>query len=219
MMNQGQAIMDAIEAIKTRRCIRAYTEQSVAREIIEDVIDCGRLAATARNEQPWEFVVLTDPNQLRSIAQKADYGRFIAKAPVCILVLCKDTKYYLEDGSAATQNILVAAKAHGLGACWVAGDKKEYADEVCREIGATKGYKLVSMTRIAGAADSGNLLCLHGRLDGLCDCWQAGAIRQVECVDPVALLKTSEVRLPRGSVGEHGFGNFLFDGTIVRSSR
>jgi nitroreductase len=73
-MIQGQAIMDAIEAIKTRRCIRAYTEQSVAREVIEDVIDCGRLAATARNEQPWEFVVLTDPNQLRSIAKKAEYG-------------------------------------------------------------------------------------------------------------------------------------------------
>jgi nitroreductase len=152
-MIQGQAIMDAIEAIKTRRCIRAYTEQSVAREIIEDVIDCGRLAATARNEQPWEFVVLTDPNQLRSIAKKAEYGRFIAKASVCILVLCKDTKYYLEDGSAATQNILVAAKAHGLGACWVAGDKKEYADEVCREVGAPKGYKLVSMIPIGHPAE------------------------------------------------------------------
>jgi len=145
--------MDAIEAIKTRRCIRAYTEQSVAREIIEDVIDCGRLAATARNEQPWEFVVLTDPNQLQRIANKTDYGQFIADAALCILVLCKDTKYYLEDGSAASQNILVAARAHGLGACWVAGDKKKYADEICREIGAPKGYKLVSMIPIGHPAE------------------------------------------------------------------
>ena len=74
-------------------------------------------------------------------------------APLCILVLCKDTKYYLEDGSAATQNILVAAKAHGLRACWVAGDKKEYADEICREIGAPKGYKLVSMIPIGHPAE------------------------------------------------------------------
>ena len=152
-MIQGLAIMDAIEAIKTRRCIRAYTDQSVTREIIEDIIDCGRLAATARNEQPWEFVVVTNPNQLQRIAQKTDYGRFIAGAPVCILVLCKDTKYYLEDGSAATQNILVAAKAHGLGACWVAGDKKAYADAICREIGAPKGYKLVSMIPIGHPAE------------------------------------------------------------------
>jgi nitroreductase len=152
-MIQGLTIMDAIEAIKTRRCIRAYTEQSVTQEIIEDIIDCGRLAATARNEEPWEFVVLTDPNQLQRIAKKTDYGHFIAQAPLCILVLCKDTKYYLEDGSAATQNILVAAKAHGLRACWVAGEKKKYADEVCREIGAPKAYKLVSMIPVGHPAE------------------------------------------------------------------
>jgi nitroreductase len=145
--------MDAIEALKTRRSIRAYTDQGVPREIIEDIIDCGRLAATARNEQPWEFVVVTDPERLRSIAQKTDYGRFIATAPVCVLVLCKQTKYYLEDGSSATHNILVAARAHGLGACWVAGDKKRYADEIRREIGAPDGYKLVSMIPVGYPAE------------------------------------------------------------------
>lgn len=145
--------MDAIEAIKTRRCIRAYTGQTVPREIIEDIIDCGRLAATANNKQPWEFVVVTDANQLQNIAGKTDYGRFIATAPVCIFVLCKDTKYYLEDGSAASQNILVAAKAHGLGACWVAGDKKNYADEIRRDVGAPQGYKLVSMIPLGYPAE------------------------------------------------------------------
>ena len=48
---------------------------------------------------------------------------------------------------------MVAAKAHGLGACWVAGDKKAYADEVCREIGAPNGYKLVSMIPIGHPAE------------------------------------------------------------------
>jgi nitroreductase len=145
--------MDAIEALKSRRCVRAYTEQGVPREIIEDIIDCGRLAATGRNEQPWEFVVVTDPKQRRSIAHKTEFGRFIANAPVCIIVLCKDTKYYLEDGSAATQNMLVAARAHGLGACWVAGDKKEYADAIRREIGAPDGYKLISMIPVGYPAE------------------------------------------------------------------
>jgi len=51
--------MEAIEALKTRRCVRVYTGQSVPREVIEDIIDCARLAPTARNEQPWEFVVVT----------------------------------------------------------------------------------------------------------------------------------------------------------------
>jgi nitroreductase len=145
--------MDAIDALKTRRCIRAYTDQSVPREIIEDIIDCGRLAATARNAQPWEFVVVTDPKRRRSIAQKTDYGRFIAHASVCVVVLCKDTKYYLEDGSCASHNMLVAARAHGLGACWVAGDKKVYADEIRKEIGAPDGYKLVSLIPIGYPAE------------------------------------------------------------------
>jgi nitroreductase len=145
--------MDAIEALKTRRCIRVYTNQSVPREVIEDIIDCGRLAATARNGQPWEFVVITDPKRRRSIAGKTDFGRFIADAPVCVVVLCKDSKYYLEDGSCASHNLLVAARAHGLGACWVAGDKKMYADEIRQEVGAPDGYKLVSMISIGYPAE------------------------------------------------------------------
>jgi len=109
--------MEAIEALKTRRCVRVYTGQSVPREVIEDIIDCARLAPTARNEQPWEFVVVTDSVRRQSIAQKTDFGKFIADAPVCVAVICKGSKYYLEDGSNATLSILLAARAHGLGAC------------------------------------------------------------------------------------------------------
>jgi len=146
--------MDAIEVLKTRRSIRAYTREPVPRKIIEDVVDCGRLAATAINIQPWEFVVVTDPELLRSIAQTTDHGKFIADAPVCVVVLCRDTKYYLEDGSAATENILLAARGHGLGACCVAGDKKPYAAEICRLVGAPQGFKLVSLISIGYPAES-----------------------------------------------------------------
>ena len=146
--------METIEALKTRRSVRVYTRQPPPRQILEDLIDCGRLAATAINIQPWEFVVVTDPEMLRKIAQATDYGRFIVDAPVCVAVLCQDTKYYLEDGSAATQNILVAAHAHGLGACWVAGDKKPYASDICRLIGAPKGYKLVSLIPLGYPAET-----------------------------------------------------------------
>jgi nitroreductase len=150
----GQTGMDAIEVLKTRRSVRAYTDAPVPREIIEDIIDCGRLAATAINIQPWEFVVVTGRDLLRSIARTTDYGKFIAHAPVCVVVLCEDTKYYLEDGSAATENILLAARAHGLGACWVAGDKKPYAPDICRLVGAPRGYKLVSLIPMGYPAES-----------------------------------------------------------------
>ena len=107
--------MDAIETLKTRRSIRAYTADPVAREVIEDIVDCGRMAATGSNVQPWEFVVVTDRNLLRRFAELADYGKFLSQAAACILVLCKDTRYYLEDGSAASENMLLAARAHNLG--------------------------------------------------------------------------------------------------------
>lgn len=145
--------MQPIELLKTRRSIRAYTPQAVPREIIEDIIDCGRLAPTARNEQPWEFVVVTDKALRSRIAQAADYGRFIADAPVCVAVLSRQTKYYLEDGSAATLNILLAAHAHGLGACWVAGDKKPYAAKVVQMVGAPEDYRLISLVSIGYPAE------------------------------------------------------------------
>ena len=146
--------MDAIEVLKTRRSVRAYTRAPVPRKIIEDIVDCGRLAPTANNVQPWEFVVVTDPELLRRIAVITDYGKFIADAPVCVVVLSKETKYYLEDGSAATENILLAARAHGLGSCWVAGDKKPYVTEICRLVAAPRGCKLVSLIPIGYPAES-----------------------------------------------------------------
>jgi nitroreductase len=145
--------MDCIEALKTRRSIRAYTGEPVSRAVIEDIIDCGRLAATAINIQPWEFVAVTEREVLRAIAGVADFGSFIAQAAVCVVVLCKDTKYYLEDGCNASQNILVAARAHGLGACWVAGDKKPYAEKVRQMVGAPEGYKLISLLPIGHPAE------------------------------------------------------------------
>ncbi len=146
--------MDAIEVLKTRRSVRAYTREPVPTKIIEDIVDCGRMAATAINTQPWEFVVVTDAEMLGRIAEATDQGKFIADAPVCVVVLCRDTKYYLEDGSAATENILLAAHAHGLGSCWVAGDKKPYASEVCRLVGAPRGCRLVSLIPLGHPAES-----------------------------------------------------------------
>ena len=67
--------MECIEALKTRRSVRAYTGEPVPRAVIEDIVDCGRLAASAINIQPWEFVVVTDAGMLRAIAGAAAWAR------------------------------------------------------------------------------------------------------------------------------------------------
>ncbi|HOF60348.1 MAG TPA: nitroreductase family protein [Candidatus Latescibacteria bacterium] len=137
--------MDALTVIKTRRSVRAFADRQVPREVLEDIVDCGRLAATARNEQPWEFIVVTDPAMRAKIADLAEYGKFIAQASACIVVVCKDGRYFLEDGSAASQNILLGAWAHGVGSCWVAGDKKPYAVDVAKVLGVPDGYRVISL--------------------------------------------------------------------------
>jgi nitroreductase len=142
------------ELLKTRRSVRDFKKDPVAKDVIEDIVDCGRLAATARNVQPWEFVVVTDAGTRQKLAGLAPNGPFLADAPVCIVVLCQDGTYYLEDGCAATQNLLLAAHAHGLGSCWVAGDKKPYVNQVLEVVGAPKGYRLVSIVAIGHTAST-----------------------------------------------------------------
>ena len=144
--------MDALEALRGRRSVRAYdAKRPVTREQIETIVDCGRLAATARNVQPWEFIVVTDPAVRAALAVLAVNGPFISDTPVCIAVTCQEGAYYLEDGCNATQNLLLAAHALGLGSCWVAGDKKPYAGAVEELLGVPKDHKLVSLVAIGHA--------------------------------------------------------------------
>jgi nitroreductase len=137
--------VEAIKALKTRRSKRKFLSTPVTKKVVEDIIDCGRLAPSALNIQPVEFIVVTKAKIRKRIAEMANHGRFIAEAPVCIAVFSRQTKYYLEDGSAASENILLAAHAHGLGACWVAGNKKPYAEKVRQLLGAPQDFKLISL--------------------------------------------------------------------------
>jgi nitroreductase len=145
--------MEALEAIRQRKSVRQFRSDAVDRELLEQLVDCGRRAPTARAEEPWEFVVVTDHDMRATIGRTTDHGKFIAEAPACIAVFCRDTKYYLEDGCAATENILLAAAALGLGACWVAGDKKAYADDIRRTLQVPEGYRLVSLLAVGHPSD------------------------------------------------------------------
>ena len=140
--------MDLFEAIRQRKSVREYSGNMVPKELIEKIIDAGRVAATARNEQPWEFIVTYDKEVLKKICGMCPNGPFIKDASALIAVFSKDTKYYLEDCSSATQNMLLAIEALGLGGCWIAGDKKDYIEDIRKIFGAPEGNKLVSMITV-----------------------------------------------------------------------
>ncbi len=140
--------MDNLELLRARRSIRVFQDKSIDRDDLVKIIDCARFAPTARNVQPWEFVLVTDKHKLAEFAKLAENGRFIAQAAACIVVFCSDTKYYLEDGCAATCNILLAATALGVGSCWIAGDKKPYSQQVSVLLAMPSSMKLISLVAL-----------------------------------------------------------------------
>ena len=112
--------MDTLEAIRTRRSIRRYTDDAIPKADLETIVDAGRLAATGSNQQPWDFVVVTERSM---IAKFKIAGAWIEKAnAVIVLVMDPVSRWWIEDGAAAIENMLLASTALGYGACWVEGD-------------------------------------------------------------------------------------------------
>ncbi|OPX67762.1 MAG: nitroreductase A [Methanoregulaceae archaeon PtaU1.Bin059] len=139
-MNIGTTI------IKSRHSVRKYKPEQVDENVIRDVLECARHAPTAMNLQPWLFGVVREKSLLGKIADLTDHGKFIESAAVCIAVFGeKKAKYYLEDCCAATETIILALQSYGVGSCWVAGEKKEYAEAVRKLLDVPDGYTLVSL--------------------------------------------------------------------------
>ena len=111
--------MDALEAIRTRRSVRDYTGDPIPREDLETIVDAGRLAASGNNKQPWDFVVVTDGD---TIEQLKIASLWMEKAGAIIAVVMDPaSRWWREDGSAAVENMLIAATALGYGSCWLQG--------------------------------------------------------------------------------------------------
>lgn len=115
-------IMDHLLA---RRSIRRYTDEPVSVEDIHHLLEAAMAAPTASNRRPWAFVVVTDPEVLARLRGGLLFGRY--NAPLSIVV-CGDMRrawpgpgrdFWVQDCSAATQNILLAATGLGLGAVWI----------------------------------------------------------------------------------------------------
>jgi nitroreductase len=116
--------MNALDAIFTRRSIRKYADIEITDEISKKLVETAMYAPSAKNLQPWHFVVINKPVTLLRLSVAHPYGNMLKTAKLAILV-CGDIEieemedYIVQDCSAATQNILLAAHALGLGAVWL----------------------------------------------------------------------------------------------------
>jgi len=117
-------VMDQIDIILTRRSIRKYKKKPISDKLIKELLDAGVSAPSAGNQQPWQFIIIDDRKLLDGLPTFLPNGKMLSDADKAILVcgdlgVEKHKGYWMLDCSAATQNILLAAHAKGLGACWL----------------------------------------------------------------------------------------------------
>jgi flavin reductase (DIM6/NTAB) family NADH-FMN oxidoreductase RutF/nitroreductase len=119
---------ETLKVIHSRKSVRHFTDQAVSKEQIELLLQAGMAAPTAVNRQPWAFYVVTRRETLDSLSEQLPYAKMLSQAQAAIVVCgdmekagnLKDKAYWVQDCSAATQNILLAAESIGLGAVWTA---------------------------------------------------------------------------------------------------
>ena len=132
----GKEMLDLIHA---RRSIRAYTPEAVSDDDIAEILDAAMAAPSAGNQQPWHFVVIRDRALLAAVPGFHPHARMAPQAPVAILVcgdpaLERHAGYWVQDCSAATENLLLAAAAKGLGAVWCGVHPREERVEGFRRL-------------------------------------------------------------------------------------
>jgi nitroreductase len=119
---------DVLNVIFSRKSVREFSQKEISKADLELIVRAGMAAPSARNMQPWTFVIITDRKKLDYLADSLPYAKMLYKAPAAVVV-CGDLNkvsptskknYWVQDCSAATQNILLAAEAIGLGAVWTA---------------------------------------------------------------------------------------------------
>jgi nitroreductase len=140
------AMNEFLDILKTRRSIREYEKRPIAKEILSDIIDAARLAPSANNMQPWEFVVVTDKAKLSLIADATSWGKFIKEAAAAVIVSGNtEDPHIMEDCCAATENILLAAHSFKVGGCWVAGYKRAYSEQIKKILEMPKEQEIISV--------------------------------------------------------------------------
>jgi len=116
--------METMEAILSRRSIRKFKPDAIPEDVVKNLLEAAMTAPSAGNQQPWHFIVIQDRKILEGIAQVHPYAQMLKEAPLAIAV-CGDMEkqvhegYWIQDCSAATENLLLAAHDKGLGAVWL----------------------------------------------------------------------------------------------------
>ena len=155
--NQGHTILDSL---LRRRTTVKFSHKPVAGKTIENVLEMAMFAPSRLGQRPWEFVVIRDPEIQKQLRASLHVRKGYGEAPVLIAVTADTSNGYQWDldAGAATENLLVAATAYGLGSAWVANPTSEEwattSDWLCEIVGAPDNVRLVALVALGHAAEA-----------------------------------------------------------------
>lgn len=141
----GVIFTETMDAIFTRRSIRKYLPDPVSRDTLEKILKAGMSAPSAGDEQPWHFIIIDRRDLLEKISEMHPYARMLKNAPAALLI-CADQDapkfkdFWVQDCSAASENMLLAAHDQGLGAVWIGIYPAEKLVTGIRELFNIPGY-------------------------------------------------------------------------------
>ena len=102
--------METFETIHKRRSVRDFTGETIPKEDLEKIIDAARMAPSGSNQQTWHFIIVTDKEIIQRLSKAADW--MVKAGAVIVVAMDPSTKYWVEDGSAAIENILPVSYTH-----------------------------------------------------------------------------------------------------------
>jgi nitroreductase len=145
-----------LDLIKKRRSVRKYTAEPLAEADVQAMLEAAMAAPSGSNIKPWEFVVVQDRELCRKLADTHPYSKMAADA-AAVFVICgreSESRHWVEDTSAATENLLLAAAGLGLGAVWVAcypgAEREEHVRQV---LGLPAGLRVLCLVPVGHPAE------------------------------------------------------------------
>jgi nitroreductase len=152
--------MDFYDVVRARKSVRAYRRDPIPDEAFTRVMEAARLAPSAKNVQPWRFIVVRDQRIIAELAAACNDQRFIAQAPIVLCGCANEAICYRGMGgywnswavdlSIALEHIMLAAAAEGLGTCWI-GSFREV--EVRTLLHIPEDIKIVALTPLGYPAE------------------------------------------------------------------
>lgn len=145
-----------LSAIFARRSVREYTTEEVSDEDLRALLEAAMAAPSGNNRQPWQFVVVKDRALLDRLAEVHPYARMLARAPLGFAVCGEPStsRWWVQDCSAATENLLVAAATIGLGAVWIGcHGVTEREEAVARTLGIPESVAVFCLISVGHPAE------------------------------------------------------------------